>query len=310
MKKNLIILITNIVLVYIFIFIFIYSKELKVNILFVINIWINNLIPSLFPFIILSNLLINNGFIDVLSFLIGPFIEKVYYLPRKASIAVLFSMLSGFPTGSKITKDLLINKEISIEDANSLITFTNYASPIFIISVIGDTLLNSKILGIYIYIVHIISGLITGLFFRKKDKKHIISNVSKTSNRDNFTKILFKSIKDIFNLLFNILGIMIFFIIIITVLGKTFRDGLLLTIVKGLLEITTGITILSQISLNIHLKVSLITFLISFSGLSIHLQTKSIIEDTDIKYKNYLYSRIIHASLCFIFTYIFFNLIN
>ncbi len=302
MKKNFIILITNIILIYIFIFIFIYSKDLKENILFVIHIWLNNLIPSLFPFIILSNLLINNGFIDILSYLIGPIIERIYHLPRKTSIAILFSMLTGFPTGSKITKELLINKEINNEDANILITFTNYASPIFVISVIGENLLKNKKIGIFIYIIHIISGLLTGMLFRRKESNFICNNSIK-NNKDKYVNIILKSIKDIFNLLFNILGIMIFFIIIITVLTKTFKDSLLLNIIKGLLEITTGITYLSSLNINFRIKIAIISFLISFSGLSIHLQTKSIIEDSDIKYKNYLYSRIIHASLCFFLTY-------
>ena len=46
---------------------FIYSKDISENIISSIDIWKNNLFPSLFPFIVISKILINYGFISFIS---------------------------------------------------------------------------------------------------------------------------------------------------------------------------------------------------------------------------------------------------
>lgn len=308
MKKNLINYLTDIVLIYIFISLFIYSKELKENILFTLELWVNNLIPSIFPFLLFANLFRNYGIIDILNNFFGPIIQKIYNLPKEASFPIIMSMFSGFPTGSKYVKDLLNNKEITENEANCLITFTNYSNPLFVISIIGETLLGNKRIGIIIYIIHIITGLIIGLLFKNRNLlKSKKTNINK-SNKEKLMPILVKSIKEIFEILLNVLGIMLFFNIIITILNKILKETILTTIIKSIIEITSGINLISKLNINIRIKASIIGALLSFSGLSVHFQTKSIIEGSNIKYNRYLYARIFHSLLCFITIYTLFYL--
>ena len=99
------------------------------------------------------------------------------------------------------------------------------------------------------------------------------------------------------------------FLIIIVILDKTLLGNSIFDItIKGLIEMTSGIKNISNTNIGLRLKSSIIGFLISFSGLSVHFQVKSIIEGTKIKYKNFLLARIIHSILCFIIIYTFFNL--
>jgi len=60
---------------------------------------------------------------------------------------------------------------------------------------------------------------------------------------------------------------------------------------------------------NIYLiyKVILITLFLSFGGFSVHLQVASIINNTKIKYKNFMIARIIHSIISLILVYILFN---
>lgn len=307
MNKILINILINLVLLNIFIFIFVYSSEIKTSILFAFDIWVNNLIPSMFPFLLISNLLINYGFLDILSFIIGPFIEKVYKLPKVCAYPIVASIFTGFPTGSKYTKDLLSSNKISVEDANRLIMFTSFSNPLFIVSAVGETLLNNKKIGFFIFFTHLISGLLIGLLYRPrnriKTKEEMIENTPKS-----FINVLTSSISDIFKILINMLGIIIFFLIIITILN-TFLDNNLITIIlKGVIEVTTGITYISSYDIDLRLKASLIGLMLSFNGLSVHLQTKSIIMGTKISYKRFFFARILHSLLCFSLIYIFYYL--
>ena len=304
MKNNLKKYLINVLLVTIFIYIFIYSKNIKYYVLFAINLWINNLIPSIFPFLLISKLLIIYNTFDFINNI--NIINKIFNTSKNSSFIIISSIFTGFPTGSIYIKDLLDKNLISEKEANHLIMFTNYANPLFIISVIGENLLNNKKIGIFIFIIHVISGLFIGIVFKEKisvnNKKHI-NNIS----QNNFITNLINSIYDSFKVLINMLGIIIFFLMIISLIDTFFIRSTLTLIIKGLIEMTTGITFISQSKLNIRLKVSIICFLLSFSGLSIHFQTKSIIDNTNISYKKYLIGRIVHSILCFILSFILFN---
>ena len=56
MTKKIIDLLINSLIVIIFVFIFIYSNIVKRTIIYGINIWLNNLLPSMFPFLLVSEL--------------------------------------------------------------------------------------------------------------------------------------------------------------------------------------------------------------------------------------------------------------
>lgn len=300
MKKNLIYLLIDITLIFILVFIFIYSNDIKESVLIAINIWNNSLIPSIFPFLLLSNLLVKYGFIEIISKIFGRATEIIYNLPKSASYAIITSMFTGFPTGSKYIKDLLQNREIDNEDANVLITFTSFSNPLFVISAVGEGMLHNKKIGIKIFMVHLFTGLFVGLLFKKKKERKNIQVNKKVINNKSFIENLINSINETFKILANILGLLIFFFIIVTIINKILPNNLITLLLKGLIEITTGINYIAKSKIQIKMKAALIGLLLSFNGLSIHFQTKSIIENTDIKYENYLISRTIHALLCFI----------
>ncbi len=306
MKNNLINILINILLINIFIFLFLYSKDIKENILFAANIWFTNLLPSIFPFLLISNLLINYNFIDYLSNSVGNIIQKLFNLSKNSAYAIVTSIFTGFPTGSIYTRNLLVNKKISIEEANHLIMFTSFSNPLFIISIVGETLLKSKKLGYVIFFIHLITGLIIGIIFKPKDKIINNSYSEEIKKKKSFIIYLINSINEAFKVLINILGIIIFSLIIITILDKTIlNDSIISLILKGLIEITSGITYIANSNISFRLKAAIISGLISFNGISIHLQVKSIISDTKIKYKNFFLARITHAILCFTIVYLF-----
>ena len=86
----------------IFILIFIFGNffviDLKSIILESSNIWLYNLVPSMLPFYVISDLLINYGLIDILAFLFKKIINKLFNVSENASFVIFFSMFTGFPS--------------------------------------------------------------------------------------------------------------------------------------------------------------------------------------------------------------------
>lgn len=304
-----------VVLFSMFLMVFIFSKDVANSVLFSISIWKDNLLPSLFPFFILSDLLMEYGFIELISFFFGRIMLNLFHLRKETGFALVTSMISGFPSGGKFTKILLDKNVITLDEANHLIMFTHYSNPIFVVFTIGVFLLNNKKIGFIILLCHIISNFIIGIIFRRKkqyfNKKEsifdILENITdKRLKGKKFITILINSIINTFKILVNMLGIIIFFLIITTLLKKFFVfSPFFNAIFSGIIEMTQGIIFLSKLNISIQLKASIIGALISFGGISVHFQVKSIIDGTKICYKNFLIARIIHAILCFVFIYIF-----
>ena len=285
-----------------FIFIFVYQDDVKNVISFSISLWKDNLFPSMYPFLLLSDLLINYDFVDLLASLMGNIIKKVFNVPKESCYAIIISMLSGFPSGAKYVNDLLTSSKINVSDANYLIMFTHFPNPLFVVSFVGNYILSNKKLGYVIFFSIVISNFIIALIFRPKTNNHencLNLNVKTPCKKDFVKSFLSSSLKS-FKILVNMLGIVMFSLILTTVLFNLFSFNIYIKVfLSSLIEMTNGIYFLSSINMDIVLKCALLSLIISFSGISVHMQVKSVILDSGIKYKNFLLSRIIGSILSF-----------
>lgn len=265
--------------------------------------WYKNLIPTLFPFFIITDLLSNYGFINFISKIFGQ-IMVIFKLPKKTSYALFMSMASGFPGNSKLIKELLETGEITSQEASKLLTFTHFSNPLFIIGTIGLIFLNNQKIGLLILIVHYLTNFITGFLFRNIYKETSVINKKKERTTIPFITVLLKSINNAVNTMFLIYGIIIFTslltnIITINLNLSSFQKSLL----TSFLEITQGLKLIANEPLNISIKTSLITFFLSFGGISIHMQVMGILANYKINYYLYLLARIIHASIASLLVY-------
>ena len=273
-----------------------------------INIWFYNIVPTILPIYILIDLLSNYQGIYYLAKIFGNFMEKVFKMKKSTSFVFVLSIVSGFPSNSKYLKMLLDNQEINTKEANKLLTFTHFSNPLFIIQTIGITFLNDKQVGILILIIHYLINFLIGLFYRNYyinlSNKGNINLKQKTSFVTCLTNAIYNTIK----ILFLLLGIITFFMLITAIIRVNFPlNTIVLNILCGLLEMTQGLYYVSSLSIPLLLKATLMTFFISFGGISIHLQVFSILKDYKVSYSNYLFARIIHGFLSSSLVYLILN---
>jgi len=317
MKNKISSLFILITLILFSILLFNYSSDVMSQVTFSVSLWKDKLLPSLLPLFLFSELLISYGFIELMGGMLGKFFSKVLYVPGEASFAIIASMVSGFPSGSKYVRDLYDNNYIDNDTANYLLTFTHFANPMFVMGMIGTYILGNKSLGFTILIAHIIGNVVIALIFRrKKEINYNYSNIrtifnkvhKKRMSNDNFVGVLIKSIFKSLKLLVLILGIITFFSIITIIITNLFKLSEFNTVLlKGIFEMTQGINSISYINIPVSLKASLITMFISFGGVSVHFQVKSIIDGCNIKYKYFLIARIIHSIISGILVFILIN---
>lgn len=297
-------------LVTILFFIIIYSPKVLESVAFSISIWKDNLFPSLFPFFVISNLLIEYGFIDILSKTIGPIMPKLFSLPKEASFVLCISLISGFPSSAKYTAKLVNENIISKEDGEQLLTFTHFSNPLFVLGFIGTILLHDQKLAAFILFCHISSNFLIGILSRKKKEKHITENLPKAKKKEypSFGSALSKSIMDSLNTTFLLLGIITCFLVLTTIIQNLVPlKEQTKYLLSGILEMTQGIKLVGELpNFSNYLKGMWILGFISFGGLSIHMQVISFIAEEKLRYFPYLVSRILQVIIsCLIYIVLF-----
>lgn len=278
---------------------FLTNSSSLINVFFdTINLCFYNILPNIFVFFLITDVLNNYNFPYYLSRLFGNIIEKIYHLPKSCTYIILMSLSSGFPSNAKLIKDALDNKSITSFDATRLLTMTHFSNPLFIIYTVGINFFHDEKVGYLILGCHFITNFFIGFIFRN------IYQYEKNDNEIKFTKslpfitLLKTSFMKTAKMLINIFSIIIFFAIISTTISKYLNlNSFSNTILSGILEITSGLKLLSKLNIS-KLKAAMIaTFFISFGGFSIHMQEISLLSKYKINYFIYLIARLIHASI-------------
>ena len=248
------------------------------------NMCIKNLLPSIIPFLLISNILTKCNLLSDTRYLF------------------LLCIISGSPSSSKYIKDYLDNKRISLHDASILLSYLQYYNPIYILNVIGIITLNDKKLGLII----LVSNIISSLFLIKKVNINNIDNY----NKIDFFNVISTSIKELINILLYIMGIITLFFIITSYISIIFHISIKYRFLYGFIEITQGINYLKYSSLNTYMKTIISSIFISFGGFSMHAHIFGILDNKKIRYKPYIVSRIKHSILSSVIATILFYILH
>lgn len=258
----------------------------------------NKIFISVFPFIILSDILIYFDYHIFLRNSIGKFISKLFNIDPNVSIIFILSLLTSTPNNAIYIKDMLDNNEIDISTANKIINYTFFPSLSFVIGTVGLSIYNSFKIGLILWLLILIYNILIGLFLRKEKTNFI--NKTTIKKKDNFFNMLKKSIIKGINSSIIILGNLIIFTIVINILNKYLNiNDILFTILTGLLEMTSGIVNIKNLNININYKILLTFLILSFSSISIIFQSRSILSNYKINIKKTLIIKLVFSIITY-----------
>lgn len=272
---------------------------------FSLNIWISSILPSLFPFFVLTDILNSYNTINYIPSFIKNIFKKLFNISDNGIFIFFISMLSGFPSNARNIKNLYKENKITKEEAEHLLMFTHFSNPMFILGTLVIIFLNNKSLGLLILVSHYLPNFIIGFLLRKYNKPKYNYNININNNCNNFGIIFTKSIKSSIDSLLLILGTLTVFLIISTIIINLLNLNTINSLlIKSILEITSGLKEISTISFNNSTLVILSSCILSFGGLSVHMQVINELTETDISYKNFFIGRIFQTFLSLIISYI------
>lgn len=267
------------------------SKEMKLGALEGIRLSYEILIPTLFPFFVLSDYWSKNFYISEKSVLSKLFV-RLFHIPPCGLLAFITGIICGFPLGVKVACDLYDRGKINDRQLTNLCGFCNNPSIAFVISGVGLGIFGSVRVGILLFIACSISAIICGVVFREKEIK-----IQKADNIPRQKFSLVESIKNAGLTSITISSYVIFFSAIIYALKKT-------PLIASTLELCSAVKIISESQFSVNQKLILIAFSLGFSGLSVHLQAFSFMGD-NVKKSRYFLMKITQGLLTAMTIFIF-----
>lgn len=302
-----------------------------------LSIWFNVIIPSLFPFFIISELLIDLGFVQILGHLLSPLMGPLFAVSGQGAFPLTMGMVSGYPVGAKLSSSLRLKGEISLNEANRLICFTSTSGPSFMLGAVSIGMLANPSLAPLILLPHYLSVLIIGLLmpfiikggqsrrtFRKKASFKGIKRVSLDflTIKKPIGPLISRAIKESLDTIMLIGGLVIFYSVLVEILFSTkLIQGFIYflgsslkvdsSIIKGILvgffEVTIGCKSIALSTSTIVTKLVLINLIIGWSGLSVHSQVLNFLGKTDLNSRLYILSKFIHGLISAFLSYVLYN---
>ena len=258
-----------------------------------VGMFLKSVLPSIFPFYVCANLLLNAPVCVRAANRLSPVTQKLFGISGRGSFAILIGFVSGYPAGAKVTADLYKKHYITREEAMSLSAFTNNCGPLFIIGTVGTGMLGNSRVGIGLWLIHIVSAFAVGLLFRNRkntapEKKAFYSESPTLSPRINSAALISNAMTEAMMSMIPIAAAIIFFSAFTAVLNAMglFPEGW--EWLSGIVEITTGIAKLTRSAVPYTLKLCLISALGGWAGISVHIQVTGIFTNAGLPSKKYI----------------------
>ncbi|GIM27843.1 sporulation integral membrane protein YlbJ [Clostridium polyendosporum] len=282
------------------------------------QLFVNAILPSLFPFMVICNMLIAFDGITIYSNVLGPILCRPLKLSKNCSFAIIASLLCGYPLGAKYSAELYKNGYITKNEFNRLLNIASNAGPLFILGSVASSMLNNIYYGYIILAANYLSAFIIGLVTAENNHGVTMEYKGKVQTK-NLGEIMKNAISDGINGILMVGGYVIIFSIIISILknnvlstiistyfldGITINRDLISAFFLGIIDLTNGCYIITSSSLDIPIKLCFLSFLCSFGSFSVIAQTSAFFYKYEVSLLKYVAYKIIQGIIGAIITFL------
>ena len=276
----------------------------------------NVIIPSLFPFFVLSSLVVELGLSRYLGKLLQPVMAPLFRVNGTCAAALALGIVGGYPVGARTAISLYQSGQCTKTEAERLLAFCNNCGPAFILGVVGTGIFGSGRAGLLLYLGHIAASLLVGLLFRfykPGQRPGRGRGASVQFQTASFPAAFTRSVTGALQSTLNICAFILFFTVIIRVLtisgwltgaaaclSALFRPlGLSQVwaerLLTGCLEMSTGVSSLTDGALTG--RISMAAFMLGWAGISVHCQVLAFLGDSGLSLRTYVAGKALHGIL-------------
>ena len=276
----------------------------------------NVIIPSLFPFFVLSSLVVELGMSRYLGRALQPVMAPLFRVNGSCAAALALGIVGGYPVGARTAISLYESGQCSRTEAERLLAFCNNCGPAFILGVVGTGIFGSGRAGLLLYLGHIAASLAVGLLFRfykPEQRPGRRRNGGVQFQTARFPAAFTRSVTGALQSTLNICAFILLFTVVIRVLtvsGWLTRAAACLSallaplglsqvwaerLLAGVLELSTGVSSLTDGPLAG--RVSMAAFMLGWAGVSVHCQVLAFLGDSGLSMRTYVVGKALHGVL-------------
>jgi sporulation integral membrane protein YlbJ len=259
------------------------------------------IIPALFPFFVLSSMIVSLGLAQALGNFLSPIMRPLFQVGSAGAGALTLGLIGGYPVGARTVRQLYEQGQCSKGEAQRLLAFCNNCGPAFILGVAGAGIFGSPPIGGLLLVGHILGACTVGILFRFYGKSAITSTAPPIPLKStSLAEAFVQAVKSAQVSTLNVCSYVIIFSVFIHFLQQTvlfqlvqgFPNGGALA--AGIVELSSGIGAL-QPEENFVTALLIAAFLLAFGGLSVQCQTLAMLEGSGLDIKPELLGKILHG---------------
>jgi len=271
----------------------------------------NVIVPSLFPFFVLSSLVVDLGLAAYLGRAMEGLMRPLFRVSGSCAAAVALGFIGGYPVGARTALQLYQQGLCSKAEAERLLAFCNNSGPAFILGVVGAGVFGDSRVGLLLYLTHALASMLVGLLFRfygGSERKGPPSPRPKPIQAVTIPAAFTGAVSRSLQSTLNICAFVVFFAVILQLMSAYglfnvlahllaqvgFEPEWARRLIAGLLELSSGVSSL-QGSTQLAGRISMAAFMLGWAGLSVHCQVLSFLVDSGLSAKTYLAGKLCHG---------------
>lgn len=234
-------------------------------------------IPALFPFFVLSSLAVQSPLPRLLSRALAGAMQPLFGVGGAGAGALILGLLGGYPVGARTAAALCARGEISREEGEQLLAFCNNSGPGFFLGVCGTAVFGSVRAGAYLYLIHVLSALITGLLLRRPCARAKRRAEPPRAEAFRLGEALSAAVQSSFSAVWSVCGFVVFFMVLLRLAALVPAIAALTPMAHaalfGFVEMTNGVAALPPTREGFVLCAAIM----NWGGLSVHAQTRTML---------------------------------
>jgi sporulation integral membrane protein YlbJ len=315
------------------VFVLVYPQEGFEAALRGVSIWWDVLFPALFPFFVISEMLLGFGIVHFFGTILDPMMRPVFRIPGIGGFVIAMGFASGYPVGAKLTSQLWEQKLVNREEGERLVAITTSSDPIFLIGAVSIGFFHDASLALILAIAHYGGAITIGLLMRMHGFKAEPTPQPDAANGSIWLRafeamhrarlndgrpigvLLSQAVQQSLGLIFVVGGLVVFFSVVLEVLtaghvmsyfysvinsllhAAGISSSLSEAVMNGLFEVTLGAKAAGAANVALISKTAIAAFVLSWAGLSVHAQVVSLLSHTNLRYAPFVIARFAHGIL-------------
>lgn len=268
-----------------------------------IDLAVSKLIPSLFPFMVISDMILNTQASELLSKAFGKPFSKLFGVSYEGGSAFVFGSLFGFPVGIIFALGLYEDGKIDLRELMRLSLFVSMPSPAFFISAVGEGYFGSVRFGIALYLCALCSNILIGIatrgLFCEFEKEYFC--LRGRGKRRETNNAFISAVTSSARTLFSISAFVVFFSMIGAVaeylLAPCVGNGAFFALLFGAMEMTGGVAKAAALGVK---GAPIAAAVLGFSGISVLCQLISVTKNHRLPIGAYLVAKLFCAAVGFL----------